>query len=239
MNRPPVNSLNTEHLEQLHRALVRLENEKCRGMILSSSSPTVFSAGLDIREMYKPELEKARKFWRTLQDMWLKLYSTPYPTVAAIHGHAPAGGCLLALSCEYRVIVPNVKIGLNETQLGIVAPQWFQDCMRNVIGERQAEKALIAGHMFNTEQALQVGLVDEVAADKAACIARAEAFLASQANLPLLARKTVKLGFRNSTLSRLMTGREADTKIFIEYIFQPKVQKGIELYLQSLSKKSG
>ncbi|KAF6202894.1 hypothetical protein GE061_003301 [Apolygus lucorum] len=238
MNRPPVNSLNTEHLETLHRTFIRLENEKCRGMILTSSSPTVFSAGLDIREMYKPELEKARKFWRTLQDMWLKLYSSPYPTVAAINGHAPAGGCLLSLSCEYRVIVPKVRMGLNETQLGIVAPQWFQDCMRNAIGEREAEKALIAGRMFSSEEALKVGLVDEIAQNKEECIQKAEAFLASQANLPMLARKTVKLGFRHQTLSRLLTGREADTKIFIDYIFQPKVQKGLEMYLQSLSKKA-
>lgn len=60
----------------------------------------------------------------------------------------------------------------------------FQDCMRNVIGERQAEKALISGRMFSSEEALAVGLVDEVVPDKAACIERAEAFLASQANLP-------------------------------------------------------
>lgn len=237
LNRPPVNSLNYELLEEFHRTLVKLETDRCRGMILTSTSPTVFSAGLDILEMYKPTVDKARKFWGMLQNAWIKLYSSPYPTVAAMNGHSPAGGCLLGLSCEYRVIVPKVKIGLNETQLGIVAPEWFQDCMRNVIGERQAEKALIAGTMFSSEEALKIGLVDEIATDREDLMNRANKFLQSQLGLPALARRTVKSGFRKHTLNRLLTGREADTKYFIDFIFQPKVQETLEMYLKSLKNK--
>lgn len=237
LNRPPVNSLNYELLEAMHRTLVKLENDKCPGMILTSSAKNTFSAGLDILEMYKPTVDKARRFWSMLQNTWIKLYSTPYPTVAAINGHSPAGGCLLALSCEYRVMVPNKTIGLNETQLGIVAPQWFQDCMRNVIGDRQAEKALIAGRMFTSEEALKVGLVDEIGTDKEDLMRKANDFLDEQLNLPPLARGTVKVGFRKDTLSRLINGREADTKLFIDFLFQPKVQEGLEMYLKSLKKK--
>uniref|UniRef100_A0A224XHI7 Enoyl-CoA delta isomerase 1, mitochondrial n=1 Tax=Panstrongylus lignarius TaxID=156445 RepID=A0A224XHI7_9HEMI len=237
MNRPPVNSLNFHLLEALHRTFVALERDKCRGMILTSSSPTVFSAGLDILEMYQPTLDKARQFWRMLQDTWIKLYSTPYPTVAVINGHSPAGGCLLALSCEYRVIVPKVTIGLNETQLGIVAPQWFQDCLRNVIGDRKAEIALTSGHMFTSDEALRAGLVDEIVSDKDAGKAAAEKFLAVHSKIPALARTSVKVGFRKDTLSRLLNGREVDTKIFIDFIFQPKVQDGLGKYLESLKKK--
>nr|XP_024219125.1 enoyl-CoA delta isomerase 1, mitochondrial-like [Halyomorpha halys] len=172
-----------------------------------------------------------------LQNTWIKLYSSPYPTVAAINGHSPAGGCLLALSCEYRVMVPKKMIGLNETKLGIVVPQWFQDCMKNVIGVRQAEKALIAGTMFSSEQAAQIGLVDELATDKEDLLKKAHNFLDGQLGLPPLARRTVKVGFRKDTLSQLVNGREADTKYFIDFIFQPKVQESLEMYLQSLKKK--
>lgn len=237
LNRPPVNGLNYELLEAMHRTFVQLETDRCKGMILTSSSPTVFSGGLDIFEMYKPTVDKARKFWGMLQNVWIKLYSSPYPTVAAMNGHSPAGGCLLGLSCEYRIIVPKVKIGLNETQLGIVAPQWFRDCMRNVIGERQAEKALIAGTMFSSEEALKIGLVDEIAQNKEECLKAANVFLEDQINLPGLARSTVKVNFRKDTLSRLLNGREADTKEFVEFIFQPKVQETLGMYLQSLKKK--
>ncbi|XP_073968738.1 enoyl-CoA delta isomerase 1, mitochondrial-like [Rhodnius prolixus] len=237
MNRPPVNSLNFHHLEALHQTFLSLERDRCRGMILTSSSPTVFSAGLDILEMYQPTIDKARQFWRMLQDTWIKLYSSPYPTVAVINGHSPAGGCLLALSCEYRVIVPKVTIGLNETQLGIVAPQWFQDCLKNVIGVRKAEVALTSGHMFTSDEALNVGLVDEIVNDKEAGLVAAGKFLAVHSKIPVLARTSVKLGFRKDTLSRLVNGREVDTKLFIEFITHPKVQEGLGKYLESLKKK--
>lgn len=131
-------------------------------LLLFQSSNSVFSAGLDILEMYNPTKDNLAVFWTTLQNTWLSLYRTSIPTVAAINvryhskreipreskipgvlvdftlciilsyfysssqGHAPAGGCLLALSCEYRVMVgPKFTIGLNETQLGIVAPPWY------------------------------------------------------------------------------------------------------------------
>ncbi|CAG2063789.1 unnamed protein product, partial [Timema podura] len=124
LQRPPVNSLNLELLQEFTATLDDLGKSKSRGMILTSASPTVFSAGLDILEMYRPKSDRIRLFWSKLQEMWLKLYGSAYPTVAAINGHSPAGGCLLALSCDYRVMVgPKYTIGLNETQLGIIAPR--------------------------------------------------------------------------------------------------------------------
>lgn len=75
-------------------------------------------------EMYKPDVARAKQFWSTLQDVWLKLYGSSFPTAVAINGHSPAGGCLLSLCTEYRVMCKNFTIGLNETRLGIVAPTW-------------------------------------------------------------------------------------------------------------------
>lgn len=71
-------------------------------------------------------------------------------------GHSPAGGCLLAVSCEHRVMCPNFTIGLNETRLGIVAPQFFVDSLQNTVSNRVAEKALTLGTLFKTDEALQV-----------------------------------------------------------------------------------
>ena len=63
--------------------------------------------------------------------MWLSLYMAPLPVIAAINDAAPAGGCLMAMSCDYRIMAqhPKFNIGLNETLLGIVAPTWFMDTM--------------------------------------------------------------------------------------------------------------
>lgn len=161
LNRPPVNGLNLELLQSIDQGLDQLIENRTRGLILTSTSDKVFCAGLDIMEMYKPNVERAGKFWRTLQEVWLKLYGSTFPTAAAINGHSPAGGCLLSLCCEYRVMLNNFTIGLNETRLGIVAPTWFQATMLNVLSRRETELALTLGRMFSTEEALKVnGSID-------------------------------------------------------------------------------
>lgn len=75
--------------------------------------PKIFSVGFDVRELYKPDLQRIREFWRVVQDCWLKLYGSLYPTAAAINGHNPAAGCFFTMACEYRVMLPNSKIGLS------------------------------------------------------------------------------------------------------------------------------
>ncbi|GBP79769.1 Enoyl-CoA delta isomerase 1, mitochondrial [Eumeta japonica] len=156
LQRPPVNSLNLDLLQAMNNTFDDVAKNKSKGMILTSASPTVFSAGLDIMEMYKPDPKRLETFWVTLQDMWLKLFGASFPTAAAINGHAPAGGCLIATSCEYRVMLSGkFTIGLNETALGIVPPTWIQDSLRHTIPTRQAEIALTTGKMFTVDEALK------------------------------------------------------------------------------------
>lgn len=117
-----------------------------------------------------------------------------------IQGHSPAGGCLMAASCEYRVMVENYTIGLNETLLGIVAPFWFISTLRNTIGKRQAELALTTGRLFKTDEALNVGLVDEIATDKADAVAKCEKFLAKFAKIHPLPRALTKASLRKADI---------------------------------------
>ena len=87
----------------------------------------------------------------------------PVPVVAAIAGHAPAGGCVLALCCDYRVMASGpYRIGLNETQVGLVVPEGVQRLLRRVAGPYRAERLMVAGEMVESEQALVYGLVDEL-----------------------------------------------------------------------------
>ncbi|XP_008190991.2 enoyl-CoA delta isomerase 1, mitochondrial [Tribolium castaneum] len=237
LNRPPVNSMNLELLTEISNTLTQLEQNKCRGLILTSSSKSVFSAGLDILEMYKPDPSRLKEWWTALQQTWIKLYGSSYPTVAVINGHAPAGGCLLSLSCEYRIMLNNFTIGLNETQLGIVAPQWFIASMRNVIGTRQTELALTSGNLFSTDEALKIGMIDEVAASKEDGIARAEKFCGRFARIPPIARARSKLGVRGADIQDLTNNLQKDYEYVANYVAQDSVQKGLEMYLQSLKQK--
>ncbi|XP_054743336.1 enoyl-CoA delta isomerase 1, mitochondrial-like [Anastrepha obliqua] len=238
LNRPPVNSLNLEMLTDIRNAILDAENNKCKGLILTSSSNSVFCAGLDIMEMYQPKEERLKSFWTALQSTWMTLYGSKIPTAAAINGHSPAGGCLLATSCEYRVMLPKFTIGLNETRLGIMAPKWFMASFLNVLPRRVAELALTQGKMFTTVEAQEAGLIDDVANTKEEALAKCEEFIASFKQVNPYARALTKQQFRVKELQELEEQREQDLQAFIAIITQPATQKGLGLYLESLKKKS-
>lgn len=188
-------------------------------------------------EMYKSDEIRMSQFWRSLQDVWFKLYGSFYPTAAAINGHSPAGGCLLALCCEYRVMLPNFTIGLNETKLGIVAPPWFMASLRNTVSNRVAEMALTEGALFSTDEALKVGLIDEIAQDKTEAIAKCEKFLDKFKKIPAQARGLSKQLFRNEEIKALQSRRDDDIKKFVMAASHPKVQESLGIYIESLKKK--
>ncbi|XP_075978497.1 enoyl-CoA delta isomerase 1, mitochondrial-like [Anticarsia gemmatalis] len=239
MQRPPVNSLNLDLLQDLSKSLDEVAKNKCKGMILTSSSPTVFSAGLDIMEMYKPDIKRAETFWTTLQEVWIKLFGSNFVSAAAINGHAPAGGCLLSMSCEYRVMVGGkFTIGLNETALGIVAPKWFMDTMTNTIPQREAEFALTTARMFSVDEALKVGLIDETASDKADSVDKCKKFIKKFDRIPPLARAITKQKIRQGPLAWMNKNRAADTQEFLAFLQNPKVQQSLDMYIQSLKKKA-
>lgn len=85
MSRPPVNGLNLEILVELRKVLEDAVDENRKGIILTSSLPTIFSGGLDIMEMYQPDIKRATEFWHSLQELWLTLYGLSIPTAAAIN----------------------------------------------------------------------------------------------------------------------------------------------------------
>lgn len=85
MASPPVNSLNTEMLGALNESLVNAQNQRYKGVILTSSLQSIFTGGLDIREMYNRDENQLTKFWTTLQDTWLTLYGLEMPVAAAVN----------------------------------------------------------------------------------------------------------------------------------------------------------
>lgn len=238
MNKPPVNSLNLDFLTDFTIMLEKLENEKsCKGLILTSSNPKIYSAGLDILEMYQPQPDRLTTFWRTLQEVWIRLYGCRLPTIAAINGHSPAGGCLLAMSCDYRIMAPNFTIGLNETQLGIVPPFWFVDTMINCCDRRQAELCCEKGLMLTTEQAHKIKMIDEIVPAEQV-ETRAQEEIKEWIRIPEAARQLTKLQIRKPTIDRLLAKREEDITNFRDFIMRDSSQKTLAIYLENLKKKS-
>ncbi|XP_028841253.1 enoyl-CoA delta isomerase 1, mitochondrial-like isoform X2 [Denticeps clupeoides] len=236
---PPVNSMSLDFLTEFAISMEKLELDKsCRGVILTSGLPKIFSAGLDITEMYGKGPEHAAVFWRAVQEMWLKLYGSNMVTIAAINGSSPAGGCLMALSCDYRIMAdnPRYSIGLNETLLGIVAPFWFMDTMNNTIGNRETEKALQLGLLYSTSDALKAGLVDELVPEEKVLTTATEA-MAKWLSIPDHSRQITKSMMRKQTIDKLSSNRETDVNYFVKFITKDSIQKSLGMYLAMLKKR--
>ncbi|KPP76679.1 3,2-trans-enoyl-CoA isomerase-like [Scleropages formosus] len=236
---PPVNSLTLDFLTEFATNLEKLEMDKgCRGVVLTSALPKIFSAGLDIREMYGKSPEHCREFWKAVQEMWLKLYGSSMVTVAAINGSSPAGGCLMALACDYRIMAdnPRYSIGLNETQLGIVAPFWFKENMVNTVGHRMAEISLQLGLLYSAPDALKMGLVDQLVAEEAVVTTATET-MAKWFAVPGHARQITKSVMRKPTIDKLLSNREDDINNFVTFITKDSIQKSLKMYMESLRKK--
>ncbi|MGY1519827.1 enoyl-CoA hydratase/isomerase family protein [Luteimonas sp. A482] len=162
--RPPVNALNPELCGLLVESVAAAVADGARGIVLSGG-PGAFSAGLDVPHLLTLDAAGLHAAWQGFIDAARALAQSPVPVVAALNGHAPAGGCVLALCCDYRVMAEgDYRIGLNETQVGLVAPEGIQRLIRRVVGPHRAERLLVAGEMVDAQRALRIGLVDELAA---------------------------------------------------------------------------
>lgn len=188
--RPPVNALNTELCRALIAALNSAMSEGVLGIVLSGNEK-IFSAGMDV-----PYLMSLGEDRHALMDSWQAFFGAArtlaesrIPVVAAMAGHAPAGGCVLALCCDYRIMACSVDparpfaIGLNETQVGLVVPEGIQRLLRRVVGTYRAERLLVAGEMVPAERALEIGLVDELV-DQSDVATRAVTWLQDLIRLP-------------------------------------------------------
>mmetsp|Transcript_28946 Transcript_28946/g.67981 ORF Transcript_28946/g.67981 Transcript_28946/m.67981 type:complete len:345 (+) Transcript_28946:210-1244(+) len=257
MNRKPANALSLELCAELSETIqtIRSQNhhrKQTTAVVLASSLPGIFSAGLDIgQELYQPDADRLPKFWWQVQQLFLDLYGcSQLTTVAALGGHAPAAGCMLALSCDYRIILdsPSTKtppsIGLNESHLGIVAPPWMARQFIDVLGHRRGELALLQGTMFPPNAALERGLVDQLltlddnkepfAMLEETALAKAREF----ARIPPQARAAVKDLTRSPLVEQLVEDRERDIDDFCTFVTSETVQRNIGAYLEALRAKT-
>ncbi|TAM32958.1 MAG: enoyl-CoA hydratase/isomerase family protein [Rhodanobacter sp.] len=162
--RPPVNALNLELLRTLRSSLDTVVSEGARGIVLSGAQG-MFSAGVDVPALLQANRNGVREFWREFFGTCSSLAQSPVPVVAAITGHSPAGGAVLSLFCDYRVMADGpYKIGLNEVQVGLTVPDAIQFALRRVVGAYRAERLLVAGAMIDSADALACGFVDETTA---------------------------------------------------------------------------
>jgi enoyl-CoA hydratase/carnithine racemase len=164
LHRPPFNALNPALVSELLQALQATQKNDAHAIILSGLSG-VFSVGVDAAEVLALERAETQQFFVHFHDVCVALGRSPVPVVAAITGHAPAAGCILALFCDYRIMAQGLfQIGLQEVKMGVTVPSPIRHIMARLVGHRLAERMLVEGRLMAADEACRIGLVDEVVA---------------------------------------------------------------------------
>lgn len=168
LNRGVINSINLELIKELAKILKKEKaNSAVNSLVLTSSNEKFFSIGFDIPYLIKLKRKDFRVFYRSFNSLFLELYTYPKPVIAAITGHATAGGCILAICCDYRLIAEGRKLmSLNEVELGVPVPYAADRILRELVGFRNAREIMGTGEFYESEQLLQMGVVDEVLPSK-------------------------------------------------------------------------
>ena len=239
--RPPVNALDPA----LCRALITtLDAAVADGVdaVVLSGAPGIFSAGLDVPHLMAlgQDRQALHAGWGAFFGAARSLAALRIPVVAALTGHAPAGGCVLSLCCDYRVMArsPNpVKpfmIGMNETQVGLAVPEGAQQLMRRVIGPYRAERLLVSGSMVAADEALRIGLADTVV-EVDQVVPHALEWLSTLLALPrapmLLTRSLAR-----ADLVRALQPENLDLERFVEGWYDADTQAGLRALLARLGK---
>jgi enoyl-CoA hydratase/carnithine racemase len=160
-----INAIGPELVEELSLALQEVQG-RFRGMVLAGGSK-FFSIGLDLPALLKLSRKDMAAFWAGFEDTVLALYTLPIPTAAAIAGHAPAAGTILALACDFRLIASGKKLmGLNEIKIGLPVPFLADLLLRQVVGDRAATEIEYTGELLMPEKAQALALVDGILSEE-------------------------------------------------------------------------
>jgi enoyl-CoA hydratase/carnithine racemase len=164
LDRDVTNALNLQLVSELAETLGRVKGDSgVGGLVLGSANEKFLSIGFDIPQLFELAEEDFRFFYQAFNRLCLDLYTLPKPTVAAITGHAIAGGCILALCCDYRFIAQGRKLmGLNEVKLGVPVPYPADCALRYLVGVRHAREMVDTGEFYRPEALCHMGMVDQV-----------------------------------------------------------------------------
>lgn len=234
--RPPVNALNLALIRALDEACARAPAEGVRGIVITGAGGR-FSAGLDVQELLGLEPAGLGTFIGTFHAFLGRLAALPIPVVAALNGHSPAGGAVLSLFCDRRIMAEGeYRIGLNEVQVGIQPGATIYRAFERVVGTRVAGEMLPAGRLVEAREALAVGLVDELA-PHAEVEARARAWLEGVLALPPLAYAATR-ALTRADLVALMQHRDgSDLEAAVRAWSSPETRATLHALLARLGRK--
>lgn len=203
LQHPPANALDSAFLEELDSCIADLsERADWRALVLTGTG-NMFSAGVDLKQLPTLDLGGQDRLIGALNTLYTRLYALDRPVIAAINGHAVAGGMVLALSCDYRIAATGpARFGLTEVRVGVAFPVSALEIACAELDAHVARNWLMFGATVNAETALVQGAIDELVAPDA-LIARARQKAEDLKAIPPGGYAKVKAQLRAAALARM------------------------------------
>jgi enoyl-CoA hydratase/carnithine racemase len=228
LERGKVNALNEQVVDELAHCFRDLASEpQVRGILLTGTGK-FFSFGFDIPEFMDVPREAFARYLEKFTTLYRDLFAHPRPVVAAINGHAVAGGCMLATACDARIMAEgSAKIGLNEIGFGSSLFAGSLAMLRFWVGERRAQEVGYGGALYTAEQALALGLVDATVSG-ASLLEEARRRLQELTAKSPTAFASIKRLLRQPILEEMERREPASIQEFVEIWYSEETRRQLE-----------
>jgi enoyl-CoA hydratase/carnithine racemase len=222
MNNPKANPLNESLVDGLRVEFNRARSDaSIRAVVLTSALDGYFSVGLDVREVFDYPRDRMGRFWVAFVELYEGIYDFPKPVVAALTGHTFAGGIILALACDVRVMARGAHgLGVSGINLGLALPRGVMNMAINAVGHGHARRLFLTGETINPEMALSMGLVHELT-DRTELLSRTVARAAELGEKSPDAFRTIHRMFDELSGRSELESDKANLDRFLETWFSP------------------
>jgi len=236
LSRPPANALNGVLFNALDIALG--EAAESASAVVVSGLPGMFSAGLDVPELLQLERQSFFEVLLSFMKTNKTIATMPVPTAFALTGHAPAGGMVMAIFGDYRVMVDGrFKAGLNEVQVGLLVPSIVHKALVRLLGAHRAERILVSGELMEAGKAAEIGLVDELAESPEAAVSRAIQWCEQHLALPAHAMNKMRTVARADIHTLFEADLESEAEAFTEMWFRDDTRKILTAMVEKLKNR--
>jgi enoyl-CoA hydratase/carnithine racemase len=239
LDRGRSNAMNHQMVNELADTIKELEKNDAVGGVILTGKSGFFSSGVDLIEAYGYDEQQIKAFWVDFFKLQTTLISFKKPLIAAISGHSPAGGCVLAICCDYRIMAEgDYIIGLNEIPVGIVVPESIFKVYSFWIGKQKAYQYLMEGKLIKTIEAFKIGLIDEICNTE-----NLEEHAKRQMDTYLKFNQVTwiqsKLNLRRELIDIVNSDQNETLDLMLKIWWAPETRAGLERMVQGLKARSG
>ncbi|MDP8940221.1 MAG: enoyl-CoA hydratase-related protein [Actinomycetota bacterium] len=226
-----LNALNPQVTEEIGQALLDVEQDEPRAIIVTGAGDRSFVAGADISEMSRMAPLGAKRFTEVGHAAMALLDRSPVPTIAAINGFALGGGCELALACDIRIAAENALFGFPEVGLGILPGMGGTQRLPRLIGPALAKELIFTGRRIDAAEAKEIGLVNRVVPQGEALNVARELAAEISANGPVAVRHAKTAANRALDVD-LVSGLEYEADQFALLFATEDAREGMDAFME-------